>query len=110
MTNGKHERHLHGLVSAFEPDVPAVTTPSEYDELRAQIRHRSTRLLATLIDTQLDLAIPDCDLETALADYGLEGDANAHDLYNEVRWTLWAVIRSLEALTKALHSSDEGWW
>lgn len=110
MVTENHKRHLHGLMSAFHPTAPQISTPSEYDELREQIRHRTTRLLAHLIDAQLDLAIPDCDLEAALADYGIEGDANAHDLFNEVRWTLWAVIRSMEALTTALHQSDEGWW
>jgi len=105
-----HKRHLHGLASAFQPTEQAITTPSEYDELRAQIRRNTTRLLAQLIDAQLDMAIPDCDLEVALADYGMVGEANAHDLYNEVWYTCWAVIRSLEALTKALHQTDEGWW
>ena len=105
-----HKRHLDGLASAFQPTEQAITTPSEYDELRAQIRQNTTRLHAQLIKSQLDMAIPDRDLEMALADYGMVGEANAHDLYNEVWYTCWALIRSLDALTKALHQSDEGWW
>jgi len=60
-----HKRHLHGLVSAFHNE-PQITTPSEYDELRAQIRRHTTRLLAQLIDAQLDLAIPDNFVRSAV--------------------------------------------
>jgi len=64
-------------------------------------------LLATIIDWQLDLAIPDSELDEHLGMYGRSGDACAADMFREARWTLWAVVRTLEALTATLHDHTD---
>ena len=77
------------------------TTP----DLKGHLMSVTDGLLAALIDWQLDLAIPDQELDAALADLGREGDANAADLLREAKWTLWAVVRTLEVLSDTLHES-----
>jgi len=62
-------------------------------------------LLATIIDWQLDLALPDSELNEHLGMYGGSGDACAADMFREARWTLWSVVRTLEALSATLHNS-----
>ena len=64
-------------------------------------------LLADIIDWQLDLALPDSELDEHLGWYGKSGDACAADMFREARWTLWAVIRTLEALSKTLHDRQD---
>lgn len=64
-------------------------------------------LLATIIDWQLDLSIPDSELDEHLSLYGRSGDACAADMFREARWTLWAVIRTLEALSGTLHDRQD---
>ena len=64
-------------------------------------------LLATIIDWQLDLAIPDSELDEHLGMYGRSGDACAADMFREARWTLWAVVRTLEALSRTLHDTTD---
>lgn len=75
------------------------TTP----DLKGSVMSTVDGLLAALIDWQLDMAISDADLDAHLADIGQEGDANAADMFREARWTLWAVVRTLEALSGCLH-------
>jgi hypothetical protein len=75
------------------------------DDLKGVMMSVADGLLAALIDWQMDLAIPDAELDAALADLGREGDANAADMVREVKWTLYAAIRSLEALSDTLHDS-----
>jgi hypothetical protein len=75
------------------------TTP----DLKGTVMANVDGLLAALIDWQLDFAIPDTELDAALADIGIEGDANAADMFREARWTMWAVVRTLEALSGCLH-------
>lgn len=77
------------------------TTP----DLKGVMMSVADGLLAALIDWQMDLAIPDAELDGALADLGREGDANAADMVREVKWTLYAAIRSIEALSETLHDS-----
>ena len=74
-------------------------------DLKGQITALTDQLLAALIDWQLDLAIPDATLDDALADIQLAGDANAADIFREARWTLWAAVRTLEALSGCLHDN-----
>lgn len=64
-------------------------------------------LLADVIDWQLDLALPDSELDEHLSLYGKSGDACAADMFREARWTLWAVVRTLEALSKTLHDTQD---
>ena len=64
-------------------------------------------LLATIIDWQIDLAIPDSELDEHLGMYGRSGDACAADMFREARWTLWAVVRTLEALSRTLHDTSD---
>lgn len=64
-------------------------------------------LLAEVIDWQLDLAIPDSELDEHLSLYGRSGDACAADMFREARWTLWAVVRTLEALSATLHDKSD---
>jgi len=64
-------------------------------------------LLATIIDWQIDLAIPDSELDEHLGMYGRSGDACAADMFREARWTLWAVVRTLEALSRTLHDTTD---
>lgn len=80
-----------------------MTKKIEHDLQQVVMRH-TDQLLAVLLGWQLDLAIPDTELQPALQDIQLQGDANAADLFNEVRWTLWSVIRSAETLSKLLHT------
>lgn len=64
-------------------------------------------LLATIIDWQLDLALPDNELDEHLGMYGGSGDACAADMFREAKWTLWSVVRTLEALSRTLHDSQD---
>jgi hypothetical protein len=64
-------------------------------------------LLTTILDWQLDLAIPDSELDEHLSMYGRLGDACAADMFREARWTLWSVIRTLEALSATLHDRQD---
>lgn len=64
-------------------------------------------LLATIIDWQLDLALPDSELDEHLGMYGRSGDACAADMFREARWTLWSVVRTLEALSRTLHDTTD---
>jgi len=64
-------------------------------------------LLADIVDWQIDLAIPDFELDEHLSLYGISGDACAADMFREARWTLWSVVRTLEALSRTLHDTSD---
>ena len=68
-----------------------------------QVTAKADMMLATIIDWQLDMAWGQ-DIDEMLADIGGLDDANACDLFQEVRWTLWAVVRTLEVASKTMHN------
>lgn len=77
-------------------------------DLKGTVMATMDDLLAALIDWQLVTAWPDADLNAALDDIVNLGDANVAEMVREVRYTLWAAIRTLEAVSSTLH--DELDW
>ena len=73
-------------------------------DLLGQIMATTDEALATLIETALTLTYPDIELDAALADLGRQGDCHAADMVREARFTTWAAVRTLEALSQTLHN------
>jgi len=76
------------------------TTP----DMQSIVMYRNDKLLSEMLGWQTKLALSDNDIDDTLEGLQLQGDANAADLYREVVWGLWGVIRSSEQLSKTLHT------
>lgn len=72
-------------------------------ELLTRLMSMADVMLAQLIDWELDMAWG-ADVDNVLANIGGLDDANAAELFQEVRWTMWAVVRTLEVLSKTMHN------
>jgi hypothetical protein len=73
-------------------------------DMKGQVMYRNDKLLAQMLDWQTKLALSDKDIDEHLDDLQIQGDATAADLYREVVWGLWCVIRSSEQLSKTMHT------
>ena len=73
-------------------------------DMKGLVMYRNDKLLAEMLGWQTKLALSDTDIDATLEELQLHNDANAADLYREVVWGLWGVIRSSEQLAKTLHT------
>jgi hypothetical protein len=73
-------------------------------DMKGLVMYRNDKLLAAMLDWQSKLALADRDIDEHLDDLQIQGDATAADLYREVVWGLWCVIRSSEQLSKTMHT------
>lgn len=73
-------------------------------DMKGLVMYRNDKLLAQMLGWQTKLALSDQDIDEHLDDLQIQGDATAADLYREVVWGLWCVIRSSEQLSKTMHT------